>query len=159
MSLAEVERLAKIEKRSRIKVRYLAICHFLEGKSRTEIAKYLKVARGSVNKWVSSYLAHGVEGLKDTMNPGRPAKLTSQQLESIKKFVKQSGNSNKGGRLQARDVGDFILNEFNVKYQTRNIYRLLHQLGFSWITSRSKHPKQNEEAQYLFKNLPTGNDP
>ena len=34
MSAAELEHLAKKEKRSRIKVRYLAICHFLEGKSR-----------------------------------------------------------------------------------------------------------------------------
>lgn len=159
MSLVELGRLAKMEKRSRIKVRYLAICHFLEGKSRAEIARYLKVARGSVNKWVSTYLAHGIDHLKDTANPGRPAKLTPQQLEAVSNFVENSGTSISGGRLQAKDVGEFIFNEFNVEYQSRNIYRLLHLLGFSWITSRSKHPKQDEGAQRLFKNLPTGNDP
>ncbi|WP_428847828.1 helix-turn-helix domain-containing protein [Shewanella abyssi] len=29
----------------------------------------------------------------------------------------------------------------------------------SWITSRSKHPKQSPEAQMAFKKLPVGNDP
>ena len=159
MSLIEIRRLAKTEKRSRIKLRYLAICHFIEGVSRADIARYLKVARGSVNKWVNSYLNHGVDGLKDIANPGRPAKLTQNQLESVCEFVKKNGISNDGGRLQAKDVSEYILNEFNVQYKNRNIYRLLHQLGFSWITSRSKHPKQNEEAQRLFKKLSAGNDP
>ena len=158
MSLVELGRLAKMEKRSRIKVGYLAICYFLEGKSRTEIARYLKVARGSVNKWVSTYLSHGIDLLKDTENPDRLAKLTPQQLEAVSNFVKNSGTSINGSRLQAKDVGEFIFNEFNIAYQSRDIYRLLHQLGFSWITSRSKPPKQDEGAQHLF-NLPTGNEP
>ncbi|GIU49510.1 hypothetical protein TUM4630_28300 [Shewanella algidipiscicola] len=159
MSVAELEHLAKKEKRSRIKVRYLAICHFLEGKSRTEIARYLRVARGSVNKWVTLYLTDGIDSLKDTPNPGRPSRLTPQQLESVAAFVKERSSSTYGGRLQAKDVGEFIHTQFGVEYEGRNVYRLLHQLGFSWITSRSKHPKQNEEAQRLFKNLPHGNDP
>jgi hypothetical protein len=31
-------------------------------------------------------------------------------------------------------------------------------LGFSWITSRSKHPKQSEEAQEDFKKTANWND-
>jgi len=135
-------------------MRYLAILHFLEGKTRADIARCLKVARGSVNKWVNVYLNNRLDGFKDTTNPGRPAKLTPPQLEALSAYVKKHGVSDRGGRLQAKDVG-----EFNVKYQNRNIYRLLHHLGFSWITSRSIHPKQDEETQKLFKNLPSGNDP
>jgi len=159
MSLIEVRRLAKTEKRPRIKIRYLAIHHFLEGKNKADIARYLKVARGSVNKWVSTYLEFGIDGLKDTSNPGRPSKLTASQLEKITAYVNKHSVTDNGGRLQAKDVGAFIHKEFNVQYQSRNIYRLLHHLGFSWITSRSKHPKQNKEAQRLFKKLPSGNDP
>ncbi|WP_425610157.1 hypothetical protein [Vibrio splendidus] len=29
----------------------------------------------------------------------------------------------------------------------------------SWITTRSKHPKQSEEAQESFKKIPNRNDP
>ncbi|WP_373870348.1 helix-turn-helix domain-containing protein, partial [Aeromonas caviae] len=31
--------------------------------SRTDIARFLKVSRTSVNKWVSNFLLHGVAGL------------------------------------------------------------------------------------------------
>ena len=40
-----------------------------------------------------------------------------------------------------------------------HVYKILKQLGFSWITSRSKHPKQSIQDQESFKKLPTGNDP
>jgi hypothetical protein len=41
----------------------------------------------------------------------------------------------------------------------RNVYRVMDALGFSWITSRSKHPKQSQQTQDTFKKLPVGNDP
>ncbi|WP_141707877.1 helix-turn-helix domain-containing protein [Vibrio genomosp. F6] len=35
---------------ARLRMRYLAVSHFVDGQSRTKIAKYLKVSRVSVNK-------------------------------------------------------------------------------------------------------------
>ncbi len=46
-----------------MKMRLLALAHFQEGCSRTEIAKYLKVSRTSVNKWVQVFLKEGLDGL------------------------------------------------------------------------------------------------
>ncbi|WP_443020021.1 helix-turn-helix domain-containing protein [Shewanella sp. KX20019] len=46
---------------------------------------------------------------------------------------------------------------FNANYHQNSIYKLLSQLRFSWITSRSKHPKQSLEAQVAFKKVPTRN--
>ena len=59
----------------------------------------------------------------------------------------------------AKDLSHFIQSEFGVTFKQANIYRLLHQLGFSWITTRSRHPKQSETVQAAFKKLPNGNDP
>jgi len=159
MSLIKLKRLAKTEKSSRTRIRYLAVCLFVEGKSRAEIARNLKVARGSVNKWVRNYLEQGVSALAETEHAGRPSRLSPEQLERVKAYVESANLDDNGGRLQAKDVHQFIVEHFNIDYKPSNIYRLLHHLEFSWITSRSKHPKQNEEAQRLFKNLPTGNDP
>ncbi|NAZ48292.1 IS630 family transposase, partial [Vibrio toranzoniae] len=39
---------------ARLRMRYLSVSHFVDGKSRTQIAKYLKVSRVSVNKWVKA---------------------------------------------------------------------------------------------------------
>lgn len=65
----------------RLRIRYLAVSHFLEGKSRTEIAQFLKVSRTSVNKWVKAYLDFGLEGLQEKAHTGRPHRLTKQQFE------------------------------------------------------------------------------
>ncbi|QUJ69007.1 winged helix-turn-helix domain-containing protein [Photobacterium sp. GJ3] len=64
-----------------------------------------------------------------------------------------------GGRLTGADIHAYIVQQFNKHYHTDFIYYLLDQMGFSWITSRSKHPKQCQATQEAFKKLPTGNDP
>ncbi|MBE0352722.1 hypothetical protein PLIP_b0190 [Pseudoalteromonas lipolytica LMEB 39] len=53
----------------------------------------------------------------------------------------------------------YISTEFGVHYHLNHTYKILKQLGFSWITSRSKHPKHSLKSQEAFKKLPTGNDP
>ena len=159
MTPKELEQLAKSTQSARMRNRYLAVSHFVDGKSRTEIAKYLKVNRGSVNIWVKKYLDEGVDGLSEGRHTGRPIKLTELQLEKLRAFIKDNSVLSKGGRLQAKDIQSYIVDNYQVNYEISNIYRLLHHLNFSWITSRSRHPKQDEGVQTLFKKLLTGNDP
>ncbi|MEE2030341.1 IS630 family transposase ISSpu8 [Shewanella oneidensis] len=146
MSHPDIAALVKSEKSARIRMRYLALLHFSEGHSRTAIASMLKVSRTSVNRWISTYLAQGLSGLDDAPNLGRPATLSTAQQAKLKTFVQHQSLSEQGGRLVAKDVGHFIQTEFGVTFKQTNLYRLLHQLGFSWITTRSRHPKQSEAA-------------
>ena len=151
--------LSRKEANARKRIRLLAVSLFFEGENRTNIAKRLNTARGSVNKWVSCYLDHGLDGLDNKPIQGRPSKLTPQQLENLSNYIKQSAASTDGGRLIGEDIANYIDNEFNIRYHTDHIYRLLKKLGFSWITSRSIHPKQSKESQEAFKKVPSGNDP
>jgi transposase len=146
--------LAKRETNARKKLRFLALAHFQEGVNKASIARMLKVSRGSVNKWVAHFLDSGLSGLEDKPYPGRPPKLTQTECKKIAAFIDENSRSSKGGRLIASDIQRYIEDNFAVKYQPSNIYRLLHELGFSWITSRSKHPKQSQEAQDEFKKTP-----
>lgn len=143
MTSLELELLAKSAKSSRMRNRYLAVSHFLDGKSRTDIAKCLKVARGSVNLWVQKFLDHGIDGLLEGRHTGRPAKLSPLQLEQLSNFIKANSTQENGGRLQAKDIQSYISEYFRIDYKISNIYRILHHLNFSWITSRSRHPKQD----------------
>ena len=144
---------------ARLRMRYLAVSHFVDGKSRTEIAKYLKVSRVSVNKWVKAYLDNGLEGLQEKPHPGRPHRLTDKQKSQLKEYVIGHAVNKRGGRLQARDIGLYIENHFDTIYKKSALYQLLHDIGLSWITTRSKHPKQSLEAQEAFKKIPNRNDP
>ena len=148
-----LKQLSAREKDPRLKIRYLALHHFSLGENRTQIAKYLGVTRTSVNRWVSSYLSNELDGLISKKSSGRPHRLSDQQKSNLQTYIIENAVKNNGGRLIAEDIRVYIQDVFNVQYTQRNIYHLLQDLGFSWITSRSKHPKQSEEAQEAFKKI------
>ena len=79
--------LARKQKSIQMKMRLLALSHFQEGQSRTQIAKFLKVSRTSVNKWIRTYLNEGLEGLQEKPRSGRPAYLTEAQMVQLTQYV------------------------------------------------------------------------
>ena len=106
-----------------------------------------------MNKWVSSYLENGLSGLDNKPIQGRPSKLEPPQLEQLAEFIKRRNEKCQGGRLTGEDVVHYVYTEFGVQYHLHHVYKILKQLGFSWITSRSKHPKQSIQDQESFKNF------
>ncbi|MGB5855499.1 MAG: helix-turn-helix domain-containing protein, partial [Oceanisphaera sp.] len=72
---------------ARMRLRLLAVSHFVDGKNRTQIAAFLKVSRNSVNNWVKSYLDFGIEGLAEKKHTGRPSQLTEKQLLQLKRYI------------------------------------------------------------------------
>ena len=148
-----ISQLIAATNNGRLRIRLLAISHFLDGKNRTQIATFLKVSRTSVNKWVQAYLDDGLDGLKERKHTGRPKALSDEQLALLKRFILSAAVKDDGGRLQGKDVQSFIAQEFGVIYQKSNIYQIMHELQLSWITTRSKHPKQSIDAQEAFKKI------
>ncbi len=147
------------ETNGRMRIRLIALSHIQTGSNRTETAKYLKVSRHIVNDWVTKFYAEGLEGSVEKRSSGRPTALTNEQLFQFKKYVIHNSIKSKGGRLKATDMAEYINNEFDIKYSIQNIYLILHKLNFSWITSRSRHPKKSQEVQDNFKKIPNGIDP
>ena len=147
------ERLKRIKKTSngRLKLRYMAVLHFLEGQSRAAISRFLKVRRFTVNDWIKAYLNEGLDALIEKPRTGRTPKLTEQQKNQLYNFVVDAAKSTEGGRLTGQDIQRFIHQQFGINYHQSNIYKLLSKLELRWITSRSKHPKQSQVVQEAFK--------
>jgi len=145
--------LSRKESNARKRIRLLAISHFLNGDSRTAIANRLSVARSSVNAWVSNLLNEGLAGLDNKGGAGRPRLLTPEQLEQLKQHLLAHTSAEKGGRLTGADIGDYIHQHFNVRFNSGHVYKIIKRLGFSWITTRSKHPKQSQASQEAFKKV------
>ena len=124
-----------------------ALAHFQEGRSRTDIAKFLKVSRTRVNKWITQYHQNG---LVDKKTAGRPLRLSEAQSLQLIEYINEHTKNDKGGRLVGTDIQLFIAESFGHQYYLSSVYKLLHRLGFSWITSRSKLPKQPLEVQKRF---------
>jgi putative transposase len=117
----------------------MAVELFNDGKSRTEIAKILSVSRRLINEWITKYLSGGVNALALKKSPGRPPQLSLEEKEQLKSCVISHSVKPEGGRLIGSDIQQYIENTFGVSYKLRNVYRLMHELNLSWITSRSKH--------------------
>ena len=143
--------LSRKEPNARKRIRLLAVSLFFEGENRTNIAKHLNTARGSVNKWVSNYLNNGISGLNNKPIKGRPAKLTPLQLDTLSEYVKQSASSSEGGRLMGEDIAQYIYEQFTVRYHTDHIYKLLKKLGFSWIKAVLSTQSSQKKAKRLLK--------
>ena len=75
---------------------------------------------------------------------------TAKQLTD---FIELRAKSNEGGRLTGADIHTYIMKEFGKNYHPDSIYYLLKHLGFSWISSRSRHPKQSDKIQEDFKKI------
>ncbi len=152
-------KLSRAEKNARKRMRLLALSQFLDCKNRTQVANQLNISRTSVNKWVTQYLESGLDGLEARKAKGRTPFLTAKQQKQLGDFIEAQSQNEQGGRLTGEKILNYIKTEFGVHYHHNAIYKLLKQLGFSWITSRSRHPKQQQGIQDAYKKLPTGNDP
>ncbi|MBA6296780.1 IS630 family transposase [Colwellia sp. MB02u-9] len=147
------------ETNGRMRVRLMALSHIKGGANNSQTARNLHISRRIVNDWVKRFYEQGLDGLKEKPRSGRPCNLNEQQLSQLSQYIHDNSIKPKGGRLKAQTLVAYITQEFKVDYSVDNIYRLLHQLGFSWITSRSRHPKQSDEVQEAFKKIRNGNDP
>ncbi|HIF9537782.1 TPA: IS630 family transposase [Photobacterium damselae] len=155
----DFKKLASQQKSIQMKMRLLALAHFKDGHSRTQIAKFLKVSRTSVNKWVQTFLEEGLDGLKEKPRTGRPPLLTPKQREQLSQYIKDKAHDTQGGRLTGADIHAYIVKEFGKYYHPDSIYYLLNHMGFAWITSRSKHPQQSQAIQEDFKKIQIQDDP
>lgn len=147
------------ETNGRMRVRLMALSHIKEGANNAQTARNLHISRRIVNDWVKRFYEQGLDGLKEKPRSGRPCNLNEQQLAQLSEYIRNNSVKESGGRLKAQTIVTYIAQEFKVNYTISNVYRLLHQLGFSWITSRSRHPKQSKKIQEDFKKIRNGNDP
>jgi len=134
-----------------LKLRYMAVEKFNEGDSRALIARTLNVSRRLVNEWISMYLSHGFDGLALKLATGRPPQLNNAEKSALKEYVVSHAVKPQGGRLMGKDIQKHIQETYGVNYHVRNIYHLMQEMDLVWITSRSKHPKQDLAVQEAFK--------
>lgn len=142
--------LAQKEKNPKARVRLLALMHIKNGKNKTETASMLGLNRGTVKTLIERVNQKGLEGIKDSPRPGRPAFIAGEAAKEFGDKFLEAQKNRKGGRLTGYDA-QRMLAEQGVEYKMSAVYNLLERLNFSWVSSRSAHPKRDEEAQAAFK--------
>lgn len=139
------------EPHPRNRQRLLAMAHLQDGKDIQSVAASVKVHYKTVQSWLSRFRANGFEGLFESKRSGAKRKVTQAQETWLIDKLTQLSKAPEGGYITAKMLHEMLEDEHSLKCHLKTVYNTLHRLGFSWITSRSRHPNSDEQAQEAYK--------
>ena len=135
--------------------RLLSIAAVYDGMNRRQAAKIGGMDRQTLRDWVHRFNTEGPDGLVNRKPPGAAPKLTVEQKRALAALVEAGPDVETDGLVRWRriDLKQVIRERFGVDYHERSVSRLLHDLGFSHMSARPQHPKQNAKAMDMFKKI------
>lgn len=115
------------------------------------IASILGCSQPKVSFWIKRYKEEGK--LKNKPRSGRPTKLTKKKLSSLRKIIVDKlvkANAKHSG-VTSKVIKEIIEEKTSRIYSLRHVQRLLHKMGFSLITPRTKHIRHDKNAVEKFR--------
>ena len=133
--------------------RLLALASVYDGQSREEAARIGGMDRQTLRDWVLGFNERGPDGLINAKSPGRPPTLSKEQMEELGRLVETGPDPEKDGvaRWRCVDLKRVLGERFGVDLSEVSLGRVLKKLGFSHISARPLHPKQDQQAITTFK--------
>ena len=117
----------------------------LAGKKQQQIAGLIGCSQAAVSKWISK--SESGRTLETLPRSGRPTKLDKLKLGVLRRKIRAEvmKANKKYCSLNTKQLSVLIKNETGNDYSLRHVERIMHKLGFSLITPRPKHIKQDPE--------------
>lgn len=132
--------------------RLYALADLLEGKLRYEVAKSHGVTTTSLRLWILRYNREGIEGLKNKPRSGRKPCLNEAQKEAFCRIVETGPTAEDGiVRWRCVDLKKWLKEKQNVEVNERTVGKLLKRYGFSHMSGRPVHHKNDPEVIEAFK--------
>ena len=152
-SAADLRHLAKRTKDNNQGRRFLSLAAVLDGMNRTDAARIGGMDRQTLRDWVHRFNQKGPEGLRDIHGGGVAARLSSERLAELAAIVAAGPDREKDGVVRWRrvDLKRVVKERFGVQFCERYIGTILKRLGFSHMSARPQHPKQNGQIVEAFK--------
>ena len=152
-SSAEFRGLAKRSRDADQARRLLSIAAVVDGASRAAAATIGGMDRQTLRDWVHRFNEAGPDGLRNRAAPGPSPKLSRAQQAKLAALVERGPLSAVDGvvRWRARDLVQWIYQEFGISVSDDTVYRLLKRLGFAHMSARPRAYKQDAEAIAAFK--------
>ncbi len=150
---SQLRRLAKQSRCSRQSRRLLSLAAIYDGMSRADAARVGGMDRQTLRDWVHRFNDEGPDGLFDRKENGSVRRLSAEQLEELASIVETGSDPDRDGIVRWRrvDLKRVIEKRFGVVYSERYVSQILHDLGFSHMSARPRHPAQDAEVIRAFK--------
>jgi transposase len=129
--------------------RLLAAQDLQTGLSQSQVARKFGVSRTTASRWNHALSGKGVESLRKRRAPGRPSRLTPDQLKTLTEIY-QAGPRAAGSesdRWTTARFADAILASFGVRYDPDHAGRIMHRLG---LRERRRSQRVAPEVLYTF---------
>jgi transposase len=103
----------------------------LNGTAQSEVARKFCVSRTTASRWHRALKGNGVESLRKRRAPGRPSRLTREQLAAIPALVTEGATAHgfPDNRWTTARLAVAIEARFGVRYDPDHVGRLMHKVG------------------------------
>jgi transposase len=128
MELATESILTRDEMESR---RLMAAQDLQMGVSQSKVARKYGVSRTTASRWHRALSGTGVEALRKRRAPGRPSRLSKDQLQGVAEIY-HAGPRAAGydaDRWTTQRLAEAIYAKFAVRYDPDHVGRIMHRLG------------------------------
>ena len=111
----------------------------------SKVSLVFGITRATLFKWIKDFDKKSIDGLYISKDRGRRKIFSSNDEIKIKRIIEK--NSNITAKLLQKTIED----KMSIKVGVATIYRLMKRLGFSYITPRKHHYKQDKVETDRFK--------
>jgi transposase len=156
---AQVESLFESDENNIVGVKLYAIIQLTRGYSTYKLEEFYRVTHKQISNWADRFDAEGIAGLRMKPGRGRRSYISTEQKQRLKADLHQSpetfgyNTSNWSGPL----LKQHMENSHRIFYRQAAVYKLMHELGFSFQRTRGKYPERDEvrreEAKVDIKKL------
>ena len=124
-----------------------------QGMSCRQVSELLGDAPRTVAYWVHRFERDGLGGLTEEERPGRPRRLSEEQLRSIDEALRRQPSEwgLTGNLWDGKTLSAYVNHHWKVSLGTRQCQRLFRQLGFRLRKPRPLIANANPEDQARVK--------
>ena len=133
--------------------RVFAVNMVLSGTPASQVGASAGYSKAAVTGWVKTVDERGFEALRAQQRPGRPSKLSEQQLKEIDAVLQTDPKDHDLKVWDGPSLSSYIKSHYNVDIGVRQCQRLFRNLGYSHIRPQPNPSKGHEdtEARTTFK--------
>jgi transposase len=138
---------------SRYLFRVFSVNMVLSGIPASQVGAYAGYTKASVTAWVRTVDEKGFEALRSKQHPGRPSKLSEEQLKEVD-TVLQTDPKEYGLKVwDGPSLSAYIKSNYGIDISVRQCQRLFQKLGYSRIRPQPYPSKgyENTEERSAFK--------
>ena len=127
--------------------RVFAVNMVISGTPASQVGASAGYTKAAVTGWVNTVDEKGFEALRPQQRPGRPAKLSNQQLKEIDAVIQNDPNEHVLKVWDGPSLSAYIKSQYGVDISVRQCQRLFRILGYSRIRPQPYPSKGNEDTE------------